>query len=553
MTKLAIYTRVSTTSQEEQGTSLETQQEKGFQKAIELGLEPVLFNEGSASSSKDDLTNRPVLMDLLAKIDDGEFKDLFVWNTDRLSRSEQTWSMIKIQLLKNKVKLFTSSGEYDLDDPMSKMLLSLMSSVAVYDNELRTQRFRDGKLKRVKEGGWMGGPPPFGYKLVDSKLVIDEIESGWVKFIFNSFNEGNSAERISEQLLTAGVRTRRNNAVWARGSIEKLLNNTHYVGSYTFTDSRSSETVNIECPSIVDSETWIKSREMLRKRSHSSPKSVSKSNQKHPYLLLHLLHCGHCGSTMSGQRKTTQRSYYSCLKKTGQKYYYKNDENFIPCSTPRNLRMDLTDDTVFETILHTIEISHVFRESIKQSLHSSADSHISKDERRSRLNKSIQENNNQIERIKQNLDQYLKNSLLESYDQQEMKTFIRDVETKKQEIMLKTLDLEKELETLNSNKQWFGWFDHFESHIEHLRHPDTPVQEKHEFLLDVVDSITATSQGKTTTHFQVRFKLPVFGDELEWNDPKDKSLGYRLTSGSTNMSFEAETQKSVGRKSAKKD
>ena len=76
--------RFTTSTQEEQGTSLETQHEKGVKKATDLGLPPVLFNEGAASSSKDDLTNRPVLMDLLSQVERGIIQNLFVWNTDRL-------------------------------------------------------------------------------------------------------------------------------------------------------------------------------------------------------------------------------------------------------------------------------------------------------------------------------------------------------------------------------------------------------------------------------------------------------------------------------------
>jgi DNA invertase Pin-like site-specific DNA recombinase len=61
---LHIYTRVSTQTQEDEGTSLDTQLELGVQRAEKLGMTPRVWNEGGRSSSKDDLSNRPVLTEL---------------------------------------------------------------------------------------------------------------------------------------------------------------------------------------------------------------------------------------------------------------------------------------------------------------------------------------------------------------------------------------------------------------------------------------------------------------------------------------------------------
>ena len=58
------YLRVSSYIQLE-GASLDTQEELGAKKANELGFKHQVWNEGSASSNKDDYDNRPVLRILL--------------------------------------------------------------------------------------------------------------------------------------------------------------------------------------------------------------------------------------------------------------------------------------------------------------------------------------------------------------------------------------------------------------------------------------------------------------------------------------------------------
>ena len=143
---LHIYTRVSTTVQEDEGTSLDTQKELGLTRSEKLGFDFKLWNEGGQSSAKDDLANRPVLMELLSEVDEGNVKHIYVWNTDRLSRNLQTWGMIRFKLIKNEVTLHTPTGEQILSDPQTNMLLGILSEISQYDNSLRTERFRLGKI-----------------------------------------------------------------------------------------------------------------------------------------------------------------------------------------------------------------------------------------------------------------------------------------------------------------------------------------------------------------------------------------------------------------------
>ena len=85
---LHIYTRVSTSAQEDDGTSLDTQRQMGEKRAAELKMKARLWNEGGQSSKHDDLGNRPVLASLITEIESGKVKHLWVFNTDRLSRND---------------------------------------------------------------------------------------------------------------------------------------------------------------------------------------------------------------------------------------------------------------------------------------------------------------------------------------------------------------------------------------------------------------------------------------------------------------------------------
>jgi len=97
---LHIYTRVSSLIQEEEGTSLKTQREIGIELSNKLGMKYQVHNEGGISSSKDTLENRPVMLNLLRLMEEGKIKNLYVWNTDRLSRNQITWFSIRRTMVK---------------------------------------------------------------------------------------------------------------------------------------------------------------------------------------------------------------------------------------------------------------------------------------------------------------------------------------------------------------------------------------------------------------------------------------------------------------------
>ena len=309
---LHIYTRVSTAAQED-GASLDTQKDIGITKCKELGMTHKVWNEGAASSHHEDLLNRPILSQLLGEIESGSIKHLFVFNNDRLSRNDITQQTIKIALQRHDVVLYTKDGRFDLNNPQDKLFKGLLDGIAEYDNAVRAERSRLGKLARVKQGFWYGAPPPYGFKLVDKKLAIHPEESKWVKQMFKWCLAGKSNIWIKSQLDAKGVLARRG-GLFSEGSINALMKNTHYIGNYNWTDKKSGETVFCQCPAIVDETVW---NDVQEKRKKISARKGQNNRTKRFYLLRNLMHCGECGSQMSGRIKESKNErHYYCPSKT---------------------------------------------------------------------------------------------------------------------------------------------------------------------------------------------------------------------------------------------
>ncbi len=536
---LHIYSRVSTKEQSDNNTSLDTQRTSGIRCSEHLGISYKVWNEGAQSSFKDDLDNRPILVELLGQIDAGNVKKLFVWNTDRLSRSQLTWSMIRHKLKVNDVSLYTASdmNPTDLTNAMDDLLVGVLSEISAYDNKLRTERFRIGKLKRIKEGGWIGGPPPYGYEIKNKKLVINEYESKWVKFIFERYSEGISVDVIRSELLKNGVVTRRNKPVWSHGSINALISNTHYEGYYKMTDKKSGETIRTECDPILTKELVNTVRKEKKKRSYNSNagnRLGSGGNQRRDYLLKGLLVCGSCNKLFGGRYFENQNlNHYYCVSGE-RKWKEKGTDKENKCvKSKRNLKINITDELVWNTVMDVITNSVLFKEDIKDEILNN-----------SSVEKGKNELNNEERKLKK-IDKELKDTentiveletdrLLKKRTDAEVEKIIKNIESHRVDLEQRKDSIVNLINGTKHSLKWVDWVNEFSDRVDSLRN-ETDLTLRKKFLDGLLDKIIVNSDDKQTHSLRLFFKIPYIDDTLIWNDDSDRSKGYELEQGLKSM------------------
>ena len=368
---LHIYTRVSTVVQETDGTSLDTQMELGIKKAGELGFLHKIWNEGAKSSHHEDIALRPMLSQLLAEIRERNVKHLWVIEQSRLSRNDMVAATIRNECNKAGVTFYTKDGQYDLNNPSDIFTRQILDATSQLENALRVERSRMGKLQKVRQGFWHGGPPPFGYEIKDGKLSPHHDESRWIKKVFDRYHKGTSVADIKSELDRNGVETRRKKGTWSIGSIQAILKNQHYVGRYIYTDSKSEESVELSCPKLVDETVW-NDCQSKRKRTLVRKGQINRSTNF--YLLRDLMVCGGCGSPMGGRtNRGAFQHYYYCPQKerTWVKDRPKGDEKWKRgrgCSMRKSLNIPATDTSVWDCVKSTVSKSSILKERVKTEL-----------------------------------------------------------------------------------------------------------------------------------------------------------------------------------------
>lgn len=536
--KLHIYLRVSSDAQEADGYGLEIQRKGGLAAAKQYGLEPILHEEGSASSFNETFDNRPVIRNLMLMVADGEVKHLYVYNMDRLSRNEQTAAAIRFNLQKNKVKVYHNSGVVDLESPSDKLLYGILAQLSVYDNEMRLDRLRKGRLESVRNGRWHGGRPPFGYSLAGGYLVENKDESEWVRKIYRWYDQGVKIDDIRLRLLENGVRTRSGLLNWGYQSIRNILESTIVDGVHHYSDKALNDGVTITTPQIVDPVLSKSVKDKISKTHRTS------NNIKHETMLKGMLRCGCCGSPF-GQRisKVQYTEVYFCL---GNQMRHRGVHKGAPktCqakdgSRTRSLKISKTDEIIWNGVVECLSNSSLYKEFIKQSvLGVPSAAEVDPKVLKVRLKKIDKD----LERLRESS---IKAQILSSIDDtvtstatfnQQLSQVILEKEAERQVIL-------KELKNLSSQKKWVDWLGDFKSHIDKLTSNDMSQKDKKRFLSGVVDEIVVTTLDTQTHQLDVHFRLPFVGSELSYRDKGKKTLGYDFVNGGRILSIPSSSLK----------
>ena len=361
MEQLAIYCRKSQENKDRDSTSIDEQEKEGRIKAKELDLEPLLFIENT-SSGKLDLQDRPVLMDMLQKINakDSRIKAVFAYDTSRLYRNIETQSKFLAIVKRKNVELYFKSGRFDWNDPHSKLLHNILSATDEFFVDLTSIKIKGTLRSKAEEGKVNGAVLPYGYtKDRNNYLKIDNEESKVVKKIFDDFIDGKTSTEIRNWLIDNEIPTRYNkiggtnkivhkgrnetriydkaNSTWTTGTILQIIRNPIYKGKRRWGNEF------FDSPIVVDPIKWEKANNSYINRNKGSLRGKSTD---HKYLLTPLLQCG-CGQSLNG-RSNKLENYYGCA---GKRYKEKKcNSKYIPVNVLDSIITKLIYGNLYNTV-----------------------------------------------------------------------------------------------------------------------------------------------------------------------------------------------------------
>ena len=311
-TRVAIYVRVSSTMQVEEGFSLDAQLKACRKFSEDRDWHVVEVYEEPGVSAKDD--NRPAFQRMIRAARADEFDVILTHKLDRFSRSILDVLTYLRDLNEWGVSYVSATENFDFSTPMGKMQLHIMAALAQWYLDNLSQEITKGKKARAEAGFWNGNLP-FGYRSTDARTIeIDENEAEGVRLAFRLCATGayNYVD-IAKALNDAGYRTH-GKSKFARHQFTKytardLLHNKFYLGLAKYrrnTLRRQFDFYPGKHAAIIDQSTWDKAQQAIR-ASQRRRTGTKLSDRVYP--LTGLAICAECGSPFRGQ-SARQNTYY---------------------------------------------------------------------------------------------------------------------------------------------------------------------------------------------------------------------------------------------------
>lgn len=197
--KAVLYLRVSTEEQVD-NFSLNTQEEICRREAQKRNYEIIeVFREEGRSAKT--ISGRPVLISLLeyCRKNKGRVQAVFVYRLDRVSRITADYLAIRKKLTENGVNII-SSTEPTGDSPTEKLVETILAGFAQLDNDIRSERAKNGLRARYLSG-LISGKPPLGYMFQAGYAVKDPNTWGLMKNAWDLMATGTKSTREMAEIM----------------------------------------------------------------------------------------------------------------------------------------------------------------------------------------------------------------------------------------------------------------------------------------------------------------------------------------------------------------
>jgi len=240
--RCAIYTRVSSDQGLEQDfNSLHAQREAAeayIKSQAHEGWKLIRehFDDGGFSGGT---MERPALQHLLDQVRERRIDIIVVYKVDRLTRSLADFAKLVELFDAHKVSFVSVTQSFNTTTSMGRLTLNVLLSFAQFEREVTGERIRDKIAASKRKGLWMGGVIPFGYRLEDRKLLVDETEVETVTLIFDLYLKLGSLPAVQRELSTRSIVSRQRQLTTGRvlggipfsnGALSTILRNRHYLG-----------------------------------------------------------------------------------------------------------------------------------------------------------------------------------------------------------------------------------------------------------------------------------------------------------------------------------
>ncbi len=320
--KAVLYLRVSTEEQVD-NFSLGTQEEicKKEAERRHLKIDRIFKEEGKSAKS---ITGRPVLIKLLEYCRKNKKKigAVIVYRLDRISRATADYLAIRQKLTLCGITLISAS-EPTGDSPSEKLVETILAGFAQLDNDIRSERSKNGMYARFKSG-LTSSLPPFGYIKVNGFVMKDEASFDKVKKAWELMATGTKSTKEMAEIMSKWGLKRAKDGKKLKVTYKfalRIFRSKFYVG--ILASAKYKEESQGQHIPMITMETYLKVQEILDGKNHAKANLARRDAYNEDFPFRRFVKCGKCQYGFTGSWSTGyggRYPYYYCLKCKGKRY-----------------------------------------------------------------------------------------------------------------------------------------------------------------------------------------------------------------------------------------
>lgn len=315
----AVYVRKST----EKGLELEFNSLHNQEEACRSYILSQAFNNWEYFKTYTDggisggTMERPALKQMIEDIRKGLIQTVVVYKVDRLSRSIMDFHNMMKEFDKYGCNFVSITQAFDTSTSMGKLTLNMLLSFAQFEREVSSERVRDKISASKAKGLWTGGIPKLGYDIKDKKLIINETEANYVRYIFESYLNCDSISELEKIVKNKEIKhkcwitskgERKGGKPLKTSALHRMLHEKLYLGMIE--NKRTGQVFKGQHEAIITKDLWNKVQSKLKENDKSNNHSRSSNNN----LLTNKIFDVN-GTVFSNQanskRKVTKKHYYA--------------------------------------------------------------------------------------------------------------------------------------------------------------------------------------------------------------------------------------------------
>ena len=325
--------------------SLDSQVDELRRFAAERGLD---VSEEFTESASARAPGRPIFADLMKRLRAGKVKSILTWRLDRLARNMVDGGAIIYELSEGRLEqIITPEATYTNTGDAKFMLALQFGAASKYTDDLSAAVRRGNK--RVLEMGKVPGPVPLGYLkshehesshgsgiVVPDPERFDLVKRLWKELLANPQSVMSLWRKARDEwgLTSRPTRNTLAHPITLTG-LYAILRNPFYTGKLV----RNGEVFRGEHAPMITQD------EFDRVQTHfKHPRARPRSGQIQ-FLYTGLLHCGHCGRMLSGERHEKHGHvyiYYRCGRRR---------DGYFRCNAPAVRESEVTE-AVAQALAH---------------------------------------------------------------------------------------------------------------------------------------------------------------------------------------------------------